>query len=412
MAEAFHLNCFLSILLLGLPLGSCDLRLEPSDLTIVVGQPGTFQLTSNSKIPQDLNVQFSVSYADVLITDPAEVHIPANSTDFIQEVRVHALSAGHAIINANASPAIDNVDAAFINVTAEHSSEIALFSIIVGWIYFIAWSVSFYPQIYENFRRKSVVGLNFDFLSLNLTGFILYSLFNCGLYWIPVIQDQYHTRHLRSAIPVQPNDIFFSVHAVFATLLTIIQCFIYERGGQTVSITARALQGVFFTFLFISMLCSAFGVLLWLDFLYYCSYVKLTITLIKYLPQAYMNYQRKSTVGWSIGNILLDFTGGTLSVLQMILDAYNYNDWTSIFGDPTKFGLGMLSVIFDVFFMVQHYILYRNQEPYQRLSGYEPVEGLDSPEDSNHIGKRTDDDQDEANSSSLWKEPAPSEFVT
>lgn len=37
-----------------------------------------------------------------------------------------------------------------------------------------------------------------------------------------------------------------------------------------------------------------------------------------------MNYQRKSTVGWSIGNILLDFTGGMLSMLQMIVNAYNY----------------------------------------------------------------------------------------
>ena len=30
-----------------------------------------------------------------------------------------------------------------------------------------------------------------------------------------------------------------------------------------------------------------------------------------------MNYRRKSTVGWSIGNILLDFTGGSLSILQV-----------------------------------------------------------------------------------------------
>lgn len=37
-----------------------------------------------------------------------------------------------------------------------------------------------------------------------------------------------------------------------------------------------------------------------------------------------MNYRRKSTVGWSIGNILLDFTGGMLSMLQMILNGYNY----------------------------------------------------------------------------------------
>ena len=39
-----------------------------------------------------------------------------------------------------------------------------------------------------------------------------------------------------------------------------------------------------------------------------------------------MNFRRKSTVGWSIGNILLDFTGGILSMLQMFLIAYNTGD--------------------------------------------------------------------------------------
>ena len=32
-----------------------------------------------------------------------------------------------------------------------------------------------------------------------------------------------------------------------------------------------------------------------------------------------MNFERKSTVGWSIGNVLLDFTGGVFSMLQMVL---------------------------------------------------------------------------------------------
>jgi hypothetical protein len=76
-----------------------------------------------------------------------------------------------------------------------------------------------------------------------------------------------------------------------------------------------------------------------------------------------MNYKRKSTEGWSIGNILLDFTGGVLSVLQMFLLAINYDDWSSIFGSPTKFGLGLFSVLFDILFIVQHYILYRSKEP-------------------------------------------------
>ena len=41
-----------------------------------------------------------------------------------------------------------------------------------------------------------------------------------------------------------------------------------------------------------------------------------------------MNYKHQSTYGWSIGNILLDFTGGSLSILQMFLLAYNNGEWS------------------------------------------------------------------------------------
>lgn len=34
-----------------------------------------------------------------------------------------------------------------------------------------------------------------------------------------------------------------------------------------------------------------------------------------------MNFTRKSTVGWSIGNILLDFTGGLANYLQMVIQS-------------------------------------------------------------------------------------------
>ena len=56
---------------------------------------------------------------------------------------------------------------------------------------------------------------------------------------------------------------------------------------------------------------------------------------------------------------MLDFTGGFFSIGQMFIISYNNNDWGSIFGDPTKFGLGLFSVLFDIFFMLQHYVFYR-----------------------------------------------------
>ena len=85
----------------------------------------------------------------------------------------------------------------------------------------------------------------------------------------------------------------------------------------------------------------------------------MAVTFCKYLPQLWLNYKRRSTVGWPVDNILLDFTGGALSTLQLILDCANQDDWSGISGDVVKFGLGVTSMVFDVLFLVQHYVLYR-----------------------------------------------------
>jgi len=111
--------------------------------------------------------------------------------------------------------------------------------------------------------------------------------------------------------------------------------------------------------LFILVLADKFSKL---NYIYYFSYVKLVITIIKYIPQAWFNFSRKSTTGWSIGNILLDLIGGVLSILQMFLLSANYDDWVSIFGNPTKFGLGFFSILFDALFITQHYVLYRHAQ--------------------------------------------------
>ena len=43
---------------------------------------------------------------------------------------------------------------AFVRITVSNSEFLNVLSDVVGWAYFVAWSVSFYPQIYENWRRK------------------------------------------------------------------------------------------------------------------------------------------------------------------------------------------------------------------------------------------------------------------
>jgi len=50
-----------------------------------------------------------------------------------------------------------------------------------------------------------------------------------------------------------------------------------------------------------------------------CGYCKAAITIIKYMPQVYLNFKRKSTVGWSLENVLSDFGGGFFSFMQIII---------------------------------------------------------------------------------------------
>lgn len=97
--------------------------------------------------------------------------------------------------------------------------------------------------------------------------------------------------------------------------------------------------------------------------IYTFSYVKLVVTIVKYIPQAWVNYKRKSTVGWQISQILFDLAGGILSILQLVIDSSFQDDWSGISGNPVKFGLGNITIMFDLILIVQHYCLYPSPSP-------------------------------------------------
>lgn len=350
------------------------------DAEVAVSAPATVNLqefssenitiTLSSPLNTSVTVYFNITYesnnVSLIIQLPDEVVVPAGNTSVSFAVQAKGVGQVTAYLSSN-DTRIKSLDAR-IRFLIVRSNALFIINQIIGWIYFVAWSVSFYPQAYENWKRRSVVGLNFDFLALNLTGFIAYSVFNVGLFWVTYIQEEFLKKDPNGVIPVDANDVFFSLHALLLTLVYICQCAIYERGGQKVSKVAIGLLAIGWTFAFVSLFVAVAKKISWLDYLYYFSYIKLGVTLVKYIPQAHMNYRRKSTEGWSIGNVLLDFTGGSFSLIQMFLEAYNNDKWRFIFGDPTKFGLGVFSIFFDILFIIQHYCLYRNREPmYQDL---------------------------------------------
>ena len=255
-----------------------------------------------------------------------------------------------------------------------------ILSSIIGYTYFCAWSISFYPQVILNYKRKSTAGLSSDFSVLNVAGFGCYATYTLCMYWSPAIQKQYKDRYGDDAeITVQSNDVAFALHALVLCVVQLTQIWWY--GGfhaQPLSMPVKlGLASLLVVcVVYASLVLEHVHTLVWLDYLYMLSFVKVVISLVKYIPQVILNYNRRSTAGWNIWNIILDFTGGTLSVAQQIADSADLHDFSGITGNLAKFFLGFVSMFFDVIFFVQHYVLYPDAEDV----GIENGEGVESLE--------------------------------
>jgi len=241
------------------------------------------------------------------------------------------------------------------------AAPLEVLSTVIGWTYFFLWSFSFYGQVLLNYRRKRVDGLSMDFAWLNVYGHGSYAVFNCAMFFSEDVRRQYREKNGGHDSSVRGNDVAFAVHAVTLATFTLLQTFWYPRApGQLLSNFNRVLLVAFTVFCLVDLTLVVSAAEQVLPFLYHLSYFKLYVSIAKYVPQAWLNYQRQSTVGWSITNILLDFSGGVLSLAQLFLDSWLAHDWSSVTGNPVKFGLSLLSILFDVLFMVQHYVLYRH----------------------------------------------------
>lgn len=309
-------------------------------------------------------------------------------------------------------------------------------SLFFGWIYTLSWTLSFYPQLFLNYQRKTVTGLSFDFVVLNLYGFCCMFTYCTSFYFNPTIQSQYAARHDGKSALVQLNDVFFAGHAMFITAVGLLQVLYYYKfsrshgtltktSGSNINVvdeldvdeeeidleasshasinrnsngniastplslisgtttspllvqpstsvdlfslhklfpplsiyTTRFILATFVIvfFMALSISWSIFG-LEWIDLVILLGYAKIITTIWKYAPQLLLNFQRKTTVGFSVYNIQFDFIGGIFSIAQLVLDAYIAQDWSGIWGNPLKLGIGIVTLGYDTLFLLQHYV--------------------------------------------------------
>lgn len=239
-------------------------------------------------------------------------------------------------------------------------------SSILGYTYFIAWSLSFYPQIYNNYMRSSTIGLSSDFTTINHVGYICYTIYTVSFFYSQKVNDLYKERYGQDAsITVQSNDVAFALHALVLSFVWVVQLFYYggfKMHGLSLHIKVAILGIVLICSGTAFFIKSGWTDLNWLDFLYLLSLVKVLITITKYIPQVSLNLRRRSTAGWSIWNVTLDVMGGSLSMMQLVLDSADLKDWSGITGNLAKLGLSVVTIVFDAIFFFQHYVLYRQSD--------------------------------------------------
>lgn len=101
----------------------------------------------------------------------------------------------------------------------------------------------------DNFRRRSTTGLAIDYFTINVLGFVCYTVYTSTFLFSPAIRDQYAHRHPLSEEPtVRFNDFAFSVHALLMATITYSQ-FWPQIWGLTVSRhqkTSKAMKGILF----------------------------------------------------------------------------------------------------------------------------------------------------------------------
>lgn len=105
-------------------------------------------------------------------------------------IPIHSRSvAGHCMMSFKSdSDELAGLNRMHIQIRVVHQIFLGYLSIILGWCYVLMWSATYYPQLYKNWKRQSVIGFSFDYIALNITGHICYCVFNTSMYYNSYIQ--------------------------------------------------------------------------------------------------------------------------------------------------------------------------------------------------------------------------------
>lgn len=108
----------------------------------------------------------------------------------------------------------------------------------------------------------------------------------------------------------------------------------------------------------------------------YCNSIVAVCFFISYIPQYVLIYRNKTTFGWSMGAVWLEFFASTFGIVQLAIDHYDLNTETGFWADLNygKFFLNLVGATSGLVFFVQHYVIYRANN--RLMAQGKPIDGL------------------------------------
>jgi cystinosin len=215
------------------------------------------------------------------------------------------------------------------------------------WTSVVAGVLSFWPQIFLNWYRQSIIGLSIDGQVYNLLSLIASLLFHCTLYFNPQIRFSYGETN-----DGLKKEILLAMIAITAMLVVLCQCYVYPRGSQKMSRSCLWVIWVLTVLSFVVGLISSSYLLLLSFITPWIYYLHVVLSILKYAPQLHLNYCRKSASGFAIWGVLFDLLRLEMDVFQMCFQR------DIVVKRPFELVLSLLMASMDILLLLQynHYV--------------------------------------------------------
>lgn len=240
----------------------------------------------------------------------------------------------------------------------------------LGLVYVSVWSISMYPPLLINYRQKSTKAISVDFAMLNTAGYT-YLMISMALQLYAWNQRDNQIERPK----VTQFDMWYCAHGFLLNVILLSQIlwgrylwgfFNDNKIRRMKSGYHKVLLGsiAIFTILTLQFMINT-NIEGWNNIrtLKYCNnlfLLKISMSLIKYIPQVKHNYDRKSVKGFAIQGVALDVTGGIASLLQLLVQLSKDQGFTmtTFLVNFGKIGIALVTLIFNFIFISQ-WLMYK-----------------------------------------------------